>query len=204
LGDPRSVEADLALAAACAAGDAKAWERLVVVHGPVVAGAVRAALARSGLRDRGLEEELVGDTFATVSADSARALRAFEGKASLGTFLSVIAARVVGRAVRRRGIEAKARRVLGDRVARAGEAGEEASAQAERNERSAVVAAGMAELRPRDRLLLSLFYDQGRSYKEIAAIVGIAATGVGAEIARARARLGERLEARGIGGEVES
>jgi RNA polymerase sigma-70 factor (ECF subfamily) len=209
LPEPSSrAEADLALAAACAAGDPAAWDRLVEAHAGQVTGAVRAALGRSGLRDGSLEDELVADTFATVAADGGRALRGFQGKASLGTFLAVIATRVVGRALRRRGSEARARRALAERTLRSGEGaaegGNDASAQAEASERAAAVADALAELKPRDRLMLSLFYEEGKSYKEIAAVLGIAATGVGTEIARARQRIARRLEARGAGGEAES
>lgn len=199
--EPREVDADLVLAAACAAGDAQSWERLVTLYGPRVAGAVRAALSASGVRDAALEEELTGDAFAEFAADSARALRSFRGESKLGTFLALIAGRVAGRTLRRRRAETRARRALAERQQHSGggaTGSDEAAAPAEARERAEAVTSALMEINARDRLLLSLFHADGRSYKEIAAVLGIAASGVGTELARARARLARRLEARGL------
>jgi RNA polymerase sigma-70 factor (ECF subfamily) len=205
-GEPRDAAADLALAAACAAGEAAAWERLIERCGPWVTGAVRKVLLASGVRDAALEEELVGDAFAELMADGARALRSFRGESKLGTFLSVIAGRVAGRALERQRAEARARRVLAERQWRAsgGATGsDEAAAPAEARERADAVRAALEEIHARDRLLLTLFHTDGRSYKEIAAVFGIAASGVGTELARARARLARKLEARGFAGAAD-
>jgi RNA polymerase sigma-70 factor (ECF subfamily) len=200
LREPREVDSDLVLAAACAAGDSGSWERLVELYGPRVTGAVRATLLASGVRDTALEEELVGDAFAEFAADGARALRSFRGESKLGTFLALIAGRVAGRTLRRRRAETRARRTLAERQRRTGGATEsdEAAAPAEARERAEAVKGALEEINARDKLLLSLFHADGRSYKEIAAVLGIAASGVGTELARARARLARKLEARGL------
>jgi RNA polymerase sigma factor (sigma-70 family) len=150
----------------------------------------------------------VADTFAEVAAHDARALRAFRGEARLGTFLAVIGARTAAQALRRRGADARARSALAERARRSGPPGVAAasiasaaggaSAPAEARERAAAVRAALDGLAPRDRLMLQLFHGDGRSYREVAQALGIAASGVGAELARARRRLAARLEGRGV------
>ena len=68
----------------------------------------------------------------------------------------------------------------------------------ETTERASIIVEAIAELAPQDKLLLTLYYLDNRSYKEIAEATGLAATGVGTKIARARTRLRERLEKRGV------
>ena len=203
MADDRSVEcrdpgADRALVAACINGEPAGWDGLIARYGPLVAGAVRARLAAAGVRDRSLEDELIGDAFAEISADGARALRSFRGESKLGTFLAVIGGRVAGKALRKRRTEERARRELDDRARRAGEVGEDSSAQAELGERAALLRAALEELRPREKLLLVLFHEEGKSYQEIAALIGLSPTSIGTELARARAKLAERLRARGL------
>ena len=56
--------------------------------------------------------------------------------------------------------------------------------------------AAREELSPRDRLILVLAYEDGRPHAEIAAVLGVSVNSVGPLLARARARLGEKLRVR--------
>lgn len=55
------------------------------------------------------------------------------------------------------------------------------------------VARALAELRPRDRMMLWLAYAEGATHEEIAAALGVRVSGVKSMLARARARLAEML-----------
>lgn len=74
------------------------------------------------------------------------------------------------------------------------ESGEAARA---RSERQGEVRAAMSKLRPRERQLLWLAYGEGSSHEEIAAVLGLRASGVRVLLFRARRRLGRLIE--GVG-----
>ncbi|HTI42198.1 MAG TPA: sigma-70 family RNA polymerase sigma factor [Vicinamibacterales bacterium] len=65
-------------------------------------------------------------------------------------------------------------------------------------ENDASVAKIFAELKPRDRALLWLAYVEGESHEEIAASLGVGRRGVRVMLFRARRRLRDLLQARGI------
>ena len=65
-------------------------------------------------------------------------------------------------------------------------------------EDDAWVAKIFAELKPRDRALLWLAYVEGESHEEIAASLGVGRRGVRVMLFRARRRLRDLLQARGI------
>ena len=67
-----------------------------------------------------------------------------------------------------------------------------------RYEDDAAVAKIFAELKPRDRALLWLAYVEGESHEEIAASLGVGRRGVRVMLFRARRRLRDLLQARGI------
>jgi RNA polymerase sigma-70 factor (ECF subfamily) len=65
-------------------------------------------------------------------------------------------------------------------------------------EEDAAVAKIFAELKPRDRALLWLAYVEGESHDEIASSLGVGRRGVRVMLFRARRRLRDLLQARGI------
>ena len=65
-------------------------------------------------------------------------------------------------------------------------------------EDDATVAQIFAELKPRERALLWLAYVEGESHEEIAASLGVGRRGVRVLLFRARRRLRDLLQARGI------
>ena len=67
-----------------------------------------------------------------------------------------------------------------------------------RYEDDAAVASTFAELKSRDRALLWLAYVEGESHEEIAASLGVGRRGVKVMLFRARRRLRDLLQARGL------
>jgi RNA polymerase sigma-70 factor (ECF subfamily) len=67
-----------------------------------------------------------------------------------------------------------------------------------RYEDDASVAKIFAELKPRDRALLWLAYVEGESHEEIASSLGVGRRGVKVMLFRARRRLRDLLQARGV------
>ena len=160
---------------------------------------------RSALRQRGhgpdgaLEEELLADTFEALAADDARVLRSFRGESALATFVSVVATRRAFRVLRDRLRHGKAVDRKTEQEKRSPRSGEADPADLVANdERADVIVEAIQELAAADKLLLTLYYLDGRSYKEIAGVTGLAATGVGTKIARARSRLRDHLKRRGV------
>ncbi len=195
-----SREEEAELVRDCLAGKDAAWERFLRQYASGALAAVRSALrARGHGADPALEDELLADTFEVLAQDDARVLRSFRGESSLATFVSVLATRRTFRVLRDRLRHGKAVDRKGEQERRAPRAGEADPADlVEHGERADVIVEAIAELAPADKLLLTLYYLDGRSYKEIAAVTGLAATGVGTKIARARSRLRDHLKRRGV------
>ena len=74
----------------------------------------------------------------------------------------------------------------------------EPASRTPRYEDDAMVARIFAELKPRDRALLWLAYVEGESHEEIASSLGVGRRGVKVMLFRARRRLRDLLQARGI------
>lgn len=126
-------------------------------------------------------------SFATTGASS------YRGEARLSTWLCTIAWRLAREELRARGRLGPTGRGAGEQSIAAVAAGNDPAAAALENERRASLAAELARLPPRDRLILALFHDEGRSYREIAALLDIPEANVGRVLARARDRLRGRL-----------
>ncbi len=181
-------EAELALAEACADGDAAAWSRLVADYGRLVLHVVRRALGARGYAEEDIED-VVADTFAELLREDAKVLRTFRGECKLSTWLAVIATRRVARVTRRK----RQRSVPLDaapeeQVAVEAEDADEAPASP-----PADVWQAVRDLPERDRALLTLFYQEKKPHKEIAERLGIAPGSVGQLLFRARERLRKKI-----------
>ncbi len=189
----------------CLKGSDESWDTLVRDYAPKALAAVKAALRQRGHgSDAALEDELVADCFEELAKDGAHVLRSFRGDSALATFISVVATRRAYRTLRNRLRHDKAVDRKADHDMRSPRRGEsDPAAHVEASERASIIVEAIAELAPTDKLLLTLYYLDNRSYKEIADATGLAVTGVGTKIARARARLRERLDRRGVALEAE-
>lgn len=178
-----------ALVEACISGDEVAWDRFVARYRRHVFRVARAWLVRAGAPDsEPLAEDTTADVFAHLLANERQALARFEWRSSLSTWLGVLTRRRAGR--------------LLERGQRAGPLGEPAqlpsdgatpSEVASRHELAGALRRGLQELSPRDRLALQLFYEAGRSYKEVAEALDLPEAHVSSLLARARKRLAKAL-----------
>jgi RNA polymerase sigma-70 factor (ECF subfamily) len=189
-------EEDEALVRLCLQGDQEAWRRLAVQCGPSILAAAKAVLRSRGVRDLALAEEVAQDALSALAQDGGRLLKVYDGRTPVASFLAAIAGRRALHALRSRSRHSAAiERARADEGER--EEGEPTEGL-EREETSEAFARGLAELAASDRLLLTLYYLDERSYAEIAAVTGLAATGIGTKISRARVRLAEVMKRQGF------
>lgn len=186
---------ELALVRACVRGEEEAWERFYARYQRLVARVAEEALRGWGQRDAAsLAQDAAADVFAHLLEDERRALAGFGGRSSLATWLRVVTRRRTGRLLR-----ARSRREA-DELPAEGVAAEQLSPSdvATVSERDALVREQVARLAPRDRLALQLFYEGGRSYREVAEALDLPPENVGTLLARARARLSRLLGDSGL------
>ncbi len=176
--------ADLALAAACAAGSESAWETLVrTMRGPL-----RAA-GRAMAGDEG--EELADGLFSELYTARERKFGAFGGRSSLAGWL-----RAVLRQTWIDRLRAAKRTVQMDENAPEPAAPPEPDAAEQAQ--TASIARGVLErslklLPPRQKLLLDFYYSHNLTLREAAKLVGVHEATASRELDRARAALKSRM-----------
>lgn len=175
------------LVAACVRGDAEAWRRFCADYQPLITATARRALAKFGVKDELLVQDAAAEVLHYLVKDDYAALARFEGRSSLATWLRVVAHRAAIRSQRR----IQPDRLSEPAALRTGDPSPSEEAQV--SEREQVVRAQVERLAPRDRLALQLFYEGGRSYKQVAAALDLPVERVGTLLARARERLAKRL-----------
>ena len=143
-------------------------------------------------RDPQVHEELVQ----TVFVEAYLQLRTFAGRCPFVNWLQVIATRVGYRhwkqQSRRREAHLVSLDALGDVAA--SQDGQVASADLEMTEAATQVHESLAQLPPRDRLVLTLMYLEEKSVAEIAQLTGWSQTMVKVQAYRARGKLGRLLK----------
>lgn len=189
--DPEELE----LVRACVRGDEEAWERFYQRYQRLVLRVASDSLQGWGQRDAAaMAQDAAADVFAHLLEHDRRVLASFGGRSSLATWLRVVTRRRTGRLLR-----AASRREAGE-LPSEGLAAEQPSPSdvATVSERDALVREQVAQLAPRDRLALQLFYEGGRSYREVAEALDLPPENVGTLLARARARLKRLLGGSGL------
>jgi RNA polymerase sigma-70 factor, ECF subfamily len=174
------------LVSQCLAGDERAWTRLVDLYQPFALSVARQALQRAGVPDPSEQaQDVVSELFAQLLADDCKALSRFRAPFSLKSWLAVITRRRASRLIRRQR-SAPARLESPSRV----ESGRRSVvSDVAKIESCDTVQRRLGSLSPRDRLVLQLFYEGGRSYKEVAEALDLPVNRVGTLLARARSRL---------------
>jgi RNA polymerase sigma-70 factor, ECF subfamily len=165
----RMDEADRCDILASLGGDGEAYRRIVQRHQQFVAGRMRRFA-----RHRGTLEELVHDVF----VEAYFALKSFRGEAPLEHWLARIATRVGYRYWKRR-----------DRAMKTKALTEQAAARKDKAPLEGELEAVLAELSPRDRLVVTLLYLDERSVAEAAELTGWSRTMVKVQAYRARGKL---------------
>ena len=122
--------------------------------------------------------------------EQAQALARFQWRCSLSTWLGVLTRRRAGKLLRS---QARAPERMESSLQPVGDHATP-SEVASGHELEEAVRAGLDELAPRDRLALLLYYESGKSYRDVAAVLGVPPKHVASLMARARAKLARVLE----------
>jgi len=177
---------DLRLVADCLAGKRGAWEEFVGRFARLFEHvAVRTAARRGATLDAAAREDTVADVILACLRNDAAVLRAYAGRASLPTYLAVIARRVVVRGLARP-VTAPAEAATETPAPQ-----DDAGRIADREE----VAKLLDLLDVREATLVRLHYLEGRSYGEISQRTGMPLGSIGPALSRAKARLRALREA---------
>lgn len=152
--------ADAGLVRRWLAGDDRAATAIVARHAPALARFAASAGERDGV------DELVQDTFVRAF----NSLASFRGESSLRTWLFTIERRLM--LDRRRSERRLSARVVGGEVDEPGTSADDPLDTLVAQETEARVGAALAQLSPMQRDVFTLRVQEGRSYKEIAEILG--------------------------------
>ncbi len=167
------------------AKDHAAWEEFVATYGGTVYSVAIATLERAGGFRSHEIEDLTQDVFLHFLKDNCKAIANFRRKASLKTYVALVTrSRTLDLLRKKRPVplhqEAASAIPVADETGRV-DAKEDVDKL-------------LTELPPRDKLILALFYREGKTYREIAEVLRIPDSSVGQTLARARARLKEKFE----------
>ena len=136
-------------------------------------------------------EDVVAEILLQVVADDYRVLRQFQRRASLSSYLTVIARRTcVHEIARRQSVRDAIRR--GEVKAAAGAADPDDSPAFQKSLESLdEVEHLLRKLHGQDREMVRMFYFEGRTYEEISTELDVPVNTVGAKLSRARGKLRE-------------
>jgi RNA polymerase sigma factor (sigma-70 family) len=196
-GDSRD---DAALVRRCAAGDEAAWEEFLARVGPLIQAVVRRVLQRYRAAGAADEEDAFAAVIEALLKDRGRALRSFREPWNLPAWIAVVARRQCRAFLESRRVPEVAVESLeavggADGPVVDGLAAREDAARREAMARA--VRELMAELPPRDRLLVRLFYFDRKKYREIAEVTRMPMANVGKTLARAVEKLRDIAERHG-------
>lgn len=190
-GPANPLQDDLRLVRQLVTGDALAWQTLVERFQRLVLARVLAT-AREMNRPLGQPdaEDLCAEVFSRLIADHYAALRRFEGRSTLSTWLCVITRRIALRRFSVAGREPSQPTPHSPSLdTLAGPAGEEPLATMISDEDRALLAAGMAQLGDRHRQIARLFYLDGCTYREISQQLNMPVNSIGPTLARIHEKL---------------
>jgi len=184
------------LLAQCLAANPAAWRSFVDRYGPTLSQLARIVLR--SLRRPGADwevDEVRAGVLEMLVAHDYRALRSFRWQCSFETWLRVLVRTVAVRMIRRKTPDPAERPMPA--------AGEQPMDRLLAEETQAAVRAALDALPARDRLVLTMFFIDGRSYQEISALARIPMGTVATVISRSRSKLRELLKSRGVFDERE-
>jgi RNA polymerase sigma-70 factor (ECF subfamily) len=181
-------EIDRNLLERCLQRKPRAWEDFVdrfmglVIH--VVNHSAQARSVRLSPEDR---DDLCGDVFLHVIKDDFALLRHFRGQSSLATYLTVVARRIVVKAL----LQHKSTAPLGDgSVKQAAQTVADAQPQPEQRignrEEVERLLEGLGDSESR---IVRMFHLEGKSYREISQAMGVSENSIGPILSRARNKM---------------
>ena len=139
-------------------------------------------------------EDVCAEILLQIVAHDYAVLRRFRGKASLATYITVIARRICVRELVRRNFAAE----LGHTVAHgsSGSSVEIPTAPEERIDNQDEVCFMLEGLAAKEATVVRMFHIEGKSYREISEATGIAENSIGPTLKRAREKLRRQAEQR--------
>ncbi|MDX1968305.1 MAG: sigma-70 family RNA polymerase sigma factor [Planctomycetaceae bacterium] len=187
---------DLALVDQLLQRDAAAWKSFLQRYQRLIFSRVAAAGTELGQQfAEDTLEDACAEVLAALFRDDLAALRTYQGRSRLSTWLAVVARRVALACLVRHARGAGRSRQPGsdfdfDAVAAPAfqKLPEELSASQE------LLTACLQQLSATDREVLELHFHQGKSYDAIAAILGVSPNSVGPKLSRAQQRLRRLVE----------
>lgn len=182
------VPADQQLLDRCIEGDTEGWRTFLQRFGGLFAYvAARTAERRGAALSDAEREDIVANVVLECLRNDAAVLRAFAGRASLSSYLTVIARRVAVRHLVRE-FEAFRAAVAHDRPQATAMPAPQPADDREH------VAALLERLEPDEATLVRLHHLESRSYGEISAIMGLPLGSIGPALSRARTKLRAMME----------
>ena len=181
-------EIDRNLLKRCLNEEPGAWTQFVDRYiGLIVHVVQHAAHARSVKLQAADIDDLCSDVLLALLDNDFKALRAFQGRCSLATYLTVVARRVVIRNLVRR----KAAEALGHVYAHQTslEQADVLSLEQQRLEDREEVKSLIKALPPSDAAVVKHFHLEGMSYRQISERLGISENSIGPTLSRAREKL---------------
>jgi len=191
MGPPQQSDEDLRLVRRLVTGDPSAWRTLVERFQRLVVARVLATAHELNRPITPLDaEDLCAEVFSRLVADNYAALRRFEGRSTLSTWLCVITRRI---ALRRLSVAVRepsrpaAHALSFDSLP--SPAGVEPLMAMITDEDRALLAAGMAQLGQRHQQLARMFYVDGCSYRQISEQLQMPINSIGPTLARIHEKL---------------
>ncbi|MEM9701726.1 MAG: sigma-70 family RNA polymerase sigma factor [Planctomycetota bacterium] len=167
-----------------------AWEEFVGRFGGLLVHVVRhTAAARSVPLSKDVEEDVVADVMLQLLADDYAALRRFEGRSSLASYLTVIARRAAVRELSERRAAAAMGHVEGHVPPGVNASPPELPPADGRIADHEQVEKLLAALPDRDAEIVRRYHLQGESYREIAAGMNVPENSIGPTLSRARTKM---------------
>jgi RNA polymerase sigma-70 factor (ECF subfamily) len=175
---------DRSLLDRCLARKPRAWEDFVDrFTGLVIHVVNHTARCRSIMLTSADREDLTAEVFLAIIRDDFAVLRRFRSKASLATYLTVIARRVVVRKL----VETRVATPLGAAAEAAGAA--DGAANEQRMMDREEVEQLMEQLDDSEAAVVRMYHLEGKTYQEISRTTGMPTNSVGPMLSRARAKL---------------
>jgi RNA polymerase sigma factor (sigma-70 family) len=194
-----TLRSDGDLVSACVRGDKASWEEFVRRYCRLIYFFVRRTLARHEVKaDPDLLDDLVSETFCSLLEDECRLLRQYSPRYRFSTWLGVI--------VHSRTLNALRGKNLGVASPPPDDAGkgrleallsdpaQEPGQMALDRKRMRLIREAKERLAARDRLILTMFYEDDASLSEIALALGVSYNSVRPLILRAQERLRKALD----------
>lgn len=184
-------EIDRDLLKRCLAGDPSSWNDFVDRFlGLFIHVVQHSAHARSVRLNPADVDDLCAEVFLALLDRDFAVLRQFRGECSLATYLTVIARRIVVREMAQRRMAEALGHVHAHQAAidLAGSDRRELQRIDDRDELQRMLA-GLPDM---DAKIVRQYHLEGRSYREISAVLGVPENSIGPTLSRARAKLRER------------